>query len=60
MAVSATIDYGALSGLQRLIGFVVSLATSIFVSWVRKDKSGVADAYVDSAKSRSSQPRFSL
>ncbi len=50
MATPATTDYGALSGLERLVGFIVSLATSIFVSWVRKDKSGVASPYVGQAQ----------
>jgi hypothetical protein len=50
MPASATTDYGALSGLERLIGFIVSLATAIFVSWVRKDRSGVASSYVGQAQ----------
>jgi hypothetical protein len=50
MAATTTVDYGALSDLQKLIGFVMSLVTSIFVSWVRKDKSGVASVYVAQAQ----------
>lgn len=50
MATPANTDYGALSGLERLIGFIVSLATSIFVSWVRKGKSGIASPYVSQAQ----------
>jgi len=50
MPPSATTDYGALSGLERFIGFIVSLATAIFVSWVRKDRSGVASSYVGQAQ----------
>lgn len=50
MATSAVTDYGALSALERLIGFLVCLATSIFILWVKKDKSGIASTYVGQAQ----------